>query len=120
MEVTPTDQLVIDPEAKIVPEVSLQEKVHATGNQVTSEVEEEESDDEEEEDDLDTMMIDMTISIAKAKKAGDLVSIIACPHEDHKVDLKVGRGFFLIDVADIARKTLEGILCIADCTQDIQ
>ena len=58
-------------------------------------------------------MLDMTISIAKAKKAGDLVAIIACPHGDHKVDLKVGRGFFLIDAADITRKTMEGMLGFA-------
>jgi hypothetical protein len=51
-------------------------------------------------------MLDMTMSIAKAKKGGDLVAIIACPHDDHKVDLTVGKGFFLIDAADVARKTL--------------
>ena len=37
-------------------------------------------------------MIDKTMSVVKAKKAGDLVAIIACPEEDHKVDLKVGKG----------------------------
>ena len=65
-------------------------------------------------------MIDMTISVAKAKKAGDLVAIIACRQEDHKVGLKVGKGFFLIDAADIARKTMEGMLGFTDSTQDIQ
>ena len=79
MEVSPTDQLVIVPEAMIAP---------ATGNQGTSGVEEE-RETEKEEDDLDTIMLDMTMVIAKAKKAGDLVAIIACPHGDHKVDLKV-------------------------------
>ena len=48
-------------------------------------------------------MLDMTMSIAKAKKGGDLVAIIACPNGDHKVDLKSGSGFFLIYAADIAR-----------------
>ena len=52
-------------------------------------------------------------------KGGDLVAIIACQNEDHKVGLKVGRGFFLIDAADIARKTMEGMLGCADSTQDI-
>ena len=49
-----------------------------------------------------------------------MVAIIACPNDDHKVDLKVGRGFFLIDAADVARKTMEGMLGYADSTQDIQ
>ena len=68
------------------------------------------------------MILDMTMSVVKAKQAGDLVAIIACPQEVHKVDLKVGKGFFLIDVADIAdiaRKTMEGMLGFADNTQDI-
>ena len=125
MEVTPPDQLVnVVPEAKIVPEASLQETVPATGNQVTSDVEEEENDNDEEEDVLDrylnTMMIVMTMSLVKAKKACDLGAIIACPQDDHKVDLKVGKGFFLIDVADIARKTMEGMLGFAYSTRDIQ
>jgi hypothetical protein len=64
-------------------------------------------------------MIDMTTSVVKVKQAGDLVAIIACPQEDHKVDLKVGKGFFLIDVADIARKIMEGMLGFAGSTQDI-
>ena len=51
------------------------------------------------------MMLDMTMSIAKAKKGGDLVAIIACTHDDQKVDLTVGKGIFLIDAADVARKT---------------
>ena len=55
-------------------------------------------------EDLDMMMIDQTMTIAKAKKAGDMVAIIACPHDDHKVDLTTGRGFFQIDLADVARK----------------
>ena len=65
------------------------------------------------------MMLDKTMSIAKAKKASDLVAIIACPHGDRKVELKVGRGFFLIDAADITRKTMEGMLGFADSTQDL-
>ena len=87
LEVTPSDQLVIVvPEAKIVPEASLQEIVPATGNQVTSEVEEEENENDDEEDGLDryldTMMIDMTISAVKAKKDGDLVTITT--HSGHQ------------------------------------
>ena len=46
----------------------------------------------------------MTMSVVKAKKASDLVAIVACP-----VDLKVGTGFFLIDCADLARKTSKGM-----------
>ena len=119
MEVTPPDQLV-----NVVPKASLQETILATGNQVTSDVEEEENDNDEEEDVLDrylnTMMIVMTMSLVKAKKACDLGAIIACPQDDHKVDLKVGKGFFLIDVANIARKTTEGMLGFADSKQDIQ
>ena len=70
MEVTPSDQLVIVvPEAKIVTEASLQEIVPAIGNQVTNEAEEEENENDDEEDSLDryldTMMIDMTMSIVK-------------------------------------------------------
>ena len=40
---------------------------------------------------LDTLMLDMTMSIAKAKKGGDLVAIVECPHDEHKVDLTTGR-----------------------------
>ena len=43
---------------------------------------------------VDTVMIDMTMSVVKAKKAGDLVAIVACPEEGHTVYLKVGKGFF--------------------------
>ena len=48
---------------------------------------------------LDTIMLDMTMIIAKAKKGGDLVAIVECPHDEHKVDLFKGEGFFLIDAA---------------------
>ena len=34
---------------------------------------------------LDTLMLDMTMSIAKVKKGGDLVAIVECPHDEHKV-----------------------------------
>ena len=115
--------VIVVPEAKIVTEASLQELVPPIGNQATNEAEEEENENDDDEDSLDrylhTLMIDMTMSVVKAKKAGDLVAIIACPEEDHKVDLKVGKGFFLIDAADIARKTMEGMLGFADNTQDI-
>ena len=59
------------------------------------------------------------MSIAKAKKGGDLVAILECPNDDHTVDLNTGRGFFLIDCADVARKTMEGMLKYADETQDV-
>ena len=62
------------------------------------------------------MMLDMKMSIAPAKKGGDLVAIIACPNGDHKVDIKSVSGFFLIDAADIARKTMEGMVGFADST----
>ena len=68
---------------------------------------------------LDMMMMDQTMSIAKAKKGGDLVAIVECPTDDHPVDLITGRGFFLIDCADVARKTMEGMLKYADETQDV-
>ena len=54
------------PEAKVVTVASLQEKVPATGNQITSDDEEEDDDDKEEygvDKYLDTMMIDMTMSV---------------------------------------------------------
>jgi hypothetical protein len=67
-------------------------------------------------DNLDTMMMDQTMSIAMAKKAGDMVAIIEYPHDDHKVDHK---GFFQIDLADVARKTVEGMRTFADDTKDM-
>ena len=63
-------------------------------------------------------MIDMTMSVFRAKKVGDLVAIVACPEEGHTVDLKVVNKFFLIDCADLARKTFDGMLAFADSTQD--
>ena len=49
MEVTSADQQVmVVPEAKVVPEANLQEIVPATGNQITSDDEEEDDDDKEE------------------------------------------------------------------------
>ena len=68
---------------------------------------------------LDMMMMDQNMSIAKAKKGGDLVAIVECPCDDHPVDLIKGEGFFLIDCADVARKTMEGMLKYADETQDV-
>ena len=59
------------------------------------------------------------MSIAKAKKGVDLVAIVECPTDDHPVDLITGRGFFLIECADVARKTMEGMLKYADETQDV-
>ena len=74
-------------------------------------------------DDLDTyldlVMIDQTMSIAKTKKAGDVVVLVACPHEDQKVCLTDGSGFFMIDLANIARKTRDGQLEFADNSKDM-
>ena len=47
----------------------------------------------------------MTMSVVKAKKASDLVAIVAFP-----VDLKVSTGFVPIVCADLARKTSKGML----------
>jgi ssDNA-binding Zn-finger/Zn-ribbon topoisomerase 1 len=68
---------------------------------------------------LDTLMLYMTMSIAKGKEGGDRVAIVECPHDEHKVDLTTGKGFFLVDAADVARKTLEEMLGYADATQDV-
>ena len=65
--------------------MSLPEKVTEAGIKDANEAEEEndtaEEEEAEEDDDLDryldTLMLDMTMSIAKAKKGGDLVAIIA-------------------------------------------
>jgi hypothetical protein len=74
-------------------------------------------------DDLDTyldlVMIDETMSIAKAKKAGDVVALVVCPHEDHKVCLTEGSGSFMIDLAYIARKTRDCQLEFADNSKDM-
>ena len=88
--------------------------------EVTSEEEEEEAEEPGLDEYLDNIMVDMTMSHVKAKKAGDLVAIVVCSDESHKVDLKAGTGFFLIACADLARKTAEGMLAYADSTQDIQ
>ena len=45
---------------------------------------------------------------------------MSCPEEDHTVELKVGKGLFLIDCADLSRKTSDGMQAFADSTQDIQ
>jgi hypothetical protein len=63
---------------------------------------------------LDLIMCDQTMSIARAKKGGDLVAVVECPDEDHKVDLIKNEGFFLIDLASLARKTMDGMLKFAD------
>ena len=68
---------------------------------------------------LDLIMIDQTMTIAKAKKARDMVALIACPHDDHNVDLAAGRGFFMIDLADLARKTMDGQSTFANYTKDM-
>ena len=66
---------------------------------------------------LDLIMCDQTMSIARAKKGGDLVAVIECPDEDHKIDLIKNEGFFLIDLASLARRTMEGMLKYADENQ---
>ena len=64
---------------------------------------------------LDTMMMDQTMSIAKAKKAGDLVAIIMIIKWTSPQ-----AGFFpQIDVDDVARKTMQGMLTFADETNDM-
>jgi hypothetical protein len=40
---------------------------------------------------LDLVMMDHTMSIAKAKKSGDVVVLVPFPHEDHKVCLTEGK-----------------------------
>jgi hypothetical protein len=45
---------------------------------------------------LDLFMTDQTMSIAKAKKSGDVVVIVPCPHGDHTVCLAEGKGFFIV------------------------
>ena len=70
MDVAPTYQWELVPE-EMVEEVSLQEKVTETGNKNTTEVEEEIAKEYEYEDldrYLDTLMLDMTMSIAREKK----------------------------------------------------
>ena len=107
MEVTPPEVAVAEATAE---DLSLQEKVCEEGiKDATKEAPEAGTNDASEKVDdkgtaeeevadvfdelvdldnyLDTIMLDMTMVIAKAKKAGDLVAIIACPHGDHKVDL---------------------------------
>ena len=37
---------------------------------------------------LEILMMDNTMSVAKAMKGGDVVLLIPCPHMDHKVNLK--------------------------------
>ena len=68
---------------------------------------------------LDLVMMDQTMSIAKAKKSGDVVVLVPCPHEDHKVCLTEGKGFFIMDLADLARKTRDGHLEFADNSKDM-
>ena len=68
---------------------------------------------------LDLVMIDQTMSIAKAKKSGDVVVLVPCPHEDHTVCLAEDKGFFIVDLADLARKTRDLQLEFADNTVDM-
>ena len=110
-----------DPKGKVVHDPIKIDSVACIGNkEVTSEEEEEEAEEPGLDKYLDNIMVDMTMSHVKAKKAGDLVANVVCSDEIHKVDLKAGTGFFLIACADLARKTAEGMLAYADSTQDIQ
>ena len=68
---------------------------------------------------LDVFMLDQTMTIAGAVKSGDVVVIIPCPHGDHKVCLAEGVGFFIIDMADLARKTRDVQLQFADNAADM-
>ena len=63
---------------------------------------------------LEILMMDNTMSVAKAMKGGDVVLLVPCPHMDHKVNLKDLKGFFMIDLADMARKTKDKQLEFAD------
>ena len=63
---------------------------------------------------LEILMTDNTMSVVKAMKAGDVVVLIPCPHMDHKVNLKDIKGFFMVDLADMARKTKEKQLEFTD------
>ena len=47
-------------------------------------------------------------------KAGDVVILVPCPRVDHKVNLKDIKGFFMLDLADMARKTKDKQLEFAD------
>ena len=62
---------------------------------------------------LANIMVGKTMSTCKAKKAGDIVTIIVCPDESHEFDLKACTGYFLVAAADLARKTSEGMLLLA-------
>ena len=73
------DKTPIDPQVKVVPEAIHQELVDKTGKKgVTSDEEDEDEEEPGLDKYLDTFMIDMTMSVVKAKKAGDLVAIVSC------------------------------------------
>ena len=68
---------------------------------------------------LDILMTDQTMSVAKAVKAGDVVVLVPCPHMDHKVDLADAKGFFIMDLADLVRKTKDIQLEYADNSEHL-
>ena len=63
---------------------------------------------------LDILMTDQTMTVAKAVKSGDVVVLVPCPHRDHKVSLAEGKGFFIMDLVDLVRKTRDTQLEYAD------
>ena len=68
---------------------------------------------------LEVLMMDSTMSIAKAKKCGDLVLIVPCPNRDHKANLPEGTGFFMLDLAEKARLTLDKQQELADFCHEL-
>ena len=68
---------------------------------------------------LDVLMMDSTMSVVKAMKCGDLVLIVPCPNKDHKVNLNEGKGFFMVDLAEKARITLDKQLELADFCHEL-
>ena len=68
---------------------------------------------------LDILMMDQTMSVAKAVKAGDVVVLVPCPYMDHKVDLADAKGVFIMDLADLVRKTRDTQLEYADNSEHL-
>ena len=68
---------------------------------------------------LDVIMMDSTMSVVKAMKCGDLVLIVPCPHKDHKVNVNEGTGFFMVDLAEKARTTLDKQHELADFCHEL-
>lgn len=64
------------------------------------------------------LMGDSTMKSLHASKAPDMVCIVACPVHDFNVG--EGSGFFLIDMADLARKTMGDLMNWVDnCSAEV-